>query len=56
MNVDGLPQDAHKYDDDKDKETRYQQWLKDKRTDIWLGEAVNVLDDMVSTKSLVYNK
>jgi carboxyl-terminal processing protease len=56
MNVDGLPQDAHKYDDDKDKETRYQQWLKDKRTDIWLGETVNVLDDMVSTKSLVYNK
>ena len=56
MNVDGLPQDVHNYDGDKDKETRYQQWLKDKRTDIWLGEAVNVLDDMVSQKSLVYNK
>jgi carboxyl-terminal processing protease len=56
MNVQALAEDAHKYDDDKDKANRFQQWLKDKRTDIWLGEAVNVLDDMVSQKNLVYNK
>jgi carboxyl-terminal processing protease len=56
MNVQALPQDEHKYDDDKDKAARFQQWLKDKRTDIWLGEAVNVVDDMVAQKNLVYNK
>jgi len=56
MNVTGLPQDANKYDGDKDKGARFQQWLKDKRTDIYLGEAVNVLDDMVTQKNLVYNK
>jgi len=56
LNVAALPQDAHKYDNDKDKETRFQAWLKDKRGDIYLGEAVNVLDDMITQKNLVYNK
>src|SRR5882724_12991392 len=56
MNVQGLPQDAGKYATDKDKADRFQQWLKDRRTDIWLGEAVNVIDDMVAQKNLVYNK
>ena len=56
LNVTALPQDAHKYDEDKNKADRFQQWLKDKRTDVWLGEAVNVVDDMISQKNLVYNK
>lgn len=56
MDVQALPEDAHKYDDDKDKADRFQQWLKSLRTDIWIGESVNVVDDMVSQKSLVYNK
>ena len=45
-----------KYDDDKNKADRFQQWLKDKKTDVWLNEAVNVVDDMISQKNLVYNK
>jgi carboxyl-terminal processing protease len=56
LNVAGLPQDQHKYDDDKNKADRFQQWLKDKRSDAWLGETVNVLDDMIAEKNLVYNK
>lgn len=56
LNVTSLPQDANKYDTDKDKATRFQAWLKDKKTDIYLGEAVNVLDDMIAQKNLVYNK
>jgi carboxyl-terminal processing protease len=56
MNVLALPQDAGKYAADKDKADRFQLWLKDRRTDIWLGEAVNVIDDMVAQKNLVYNK
>jgi carboxyl-terminal processing protease len=56
LNIQALPQDLNKYDGDKDKADRYQQWLKSLRTDIWLGESVNVLDDMVAQKSLVYNK
>lgn len=56
LNVSALPQDAGKYVNDKDKADRFQQWLKDKKTDIYLNEAVNVLDDMIAQKALVYNK
>jgi carboxyl-terminal processing protease len=56
LNVQALPQDVHKYDDDKAKADRFQAWLKDKKTDIWLGETINVLEDMISQKSMVYNK
>ena len=56
LNVQALPQDVHKYDDDKNKADRFQAWLKDKKSDLWLGEAVNVMDDMIAQKNLVYNK
>jgi carboxyl-terminal processing protease len=56
LNVNSLPEDAHKYDEDKSKAERFQAWLKEKRSDLWLGETVNVLDDMIAQKSIVYNK
>ncbi|HET6255985.1 MAG TPA: carboxy terminal-processing peptidase [Puia sp.] len=56
LNILSLPEDAHKYDDDKNKAIRNQAWLKEKRSDLWLGETVNVLDDMIAQKSIVYNK
>ncbi len=56
MDIATLPQDSNKYVDDKDKADRYKQWIKSLKTDIWLNEAVNVVDDMVATKNLVYNK
>jgi carboxyl-terminal processing protease len=54
--VQSLPEDAHKYDGDQLKADRFQTWLKEKKTDLWLGETVNVLDDMIAEKNLVYNK
>jgi carboxyl-terminal processing protease len=56
LNVFSLSEDAHKYDEDKNKADRFQAWLKEKRSDLWLGETVNVLDDMIAQKSVVYNK
>jgi carboxyl-terminal processing protease len=56
MNVVGLPQDANKYVGDKDKQTRYEQWLKTLSTDVYLDEAVKVEDDMVTQKNLVYRQ
>ncbi len=56
LKVGALPEDAHKYDGDTLKADRFQAWLKEKRTDVWLGETVNVLDDMITQKNLVYNK
>ena len=30
---------------------RFQQWLKDRKSDLWLGETVNVLDDMITQRT-----
>ena len=56
MNIETLPQDVNKYNGDKDKLERNKQWIESRKTDIYLKEAVNVMDDMISQKSLVYNK
>ncbi len=56
LKVETMEVDAHKYDNDKDKADRYAKWTKSLQKDIWLGEAVKVVDDMVASKSLVYNK
>jgi len=56
MNIETLPQDANKYAGDKDKSDRYNQWLDSRKTDIYLKEAVNVMNEMIAEKSLVYNK
>ncbi len=56
MNVIGLPQDADKYIGDKEKQKRFDQWLKNLSTDIYLDEAVKVEDDMVTQKNLVYRQ
>ena len=55
MNMSFLPQDAEKFED-KDKGEKYKQWLHNLKTDIYVNEAVNVLDDMISQKNIVYNK
>jgi carboxyl-terminal processing protease len=56
LNVEGLPQDLAKFDTDKAKADRFRQWLKNEKTDIYLGEAINVVDDMIGQKNLVYRK
>jgi carboxyl-terminal processing protease len=56
LDVTALQQDTSKYSSDKDKAERFQGWLKGLKTDVYLGEAVNVLDDMIANKNLVYNK
>jgi carboxyl-terminal processing protease len=56
MNISSLPQDSTQFGGDKDKTARYKQWLTNLKKDIYLDEAVKVVDDMVSGKNLVYNK
>jgi carboxyl-terminal processing protease len=56
LKVDALPEDLKKYEYDQGKSERFQQWVKNLRTnDIWLDEAVNVVTDMIVQKNLVYN-
>lgn len=49
-----MPQDTVKYKEDKDKAERYKQWVDSRKTDIYLNETINVMDDMISLKSVVY--
>jgi len=50
MNIYSLPQDTIKYAADKDKADRYKTWVDSRKTDIYLNETINVMDDMISLK------
>jgi carboxyl-terminal processing protease len=54
MVINSLPQDTAKYSEDKDKAERYKQWVDSRKTDIYLKETMNVMDDMISLKAVVY--
>lgn len=53
MEVETLPSDSNKYDTtaNKDKAERYKSWLKYISKDIYVGEAINVLDDMITSSA-----
>jgi len=53
--VEALPEDLKKYEYDTGKLERFKQWVKNLRTDIYLGEAVNVATDQIAQSNLVYN-
>jgi carboxyl-terminal processing protease len=55
MDMAALEEDLKKLSYDQGKLERYKQWVKSLRTDIYLTEAVQVLNDMVDQKNLVYN-
>jgi carboxyl-terminal processing protease len=54
MVINTMPQDTIKYSEDKDKAERYKQWVDSRKTDIYLKETINVMDDMISLKGVVY--
>jgi carboxyl-terminal processing protease len=56
MTISTMSQDTLKYSVDKDKGERYKQWVDSRKTDIYLKETINVMDDMISLKGVVYNK
>lgn len=55
LNVQALPEDLKKFEYDPTKSDRFKAWIKALRTnDIYLNEAVNVVNDMVVQQNLVY--
>lgn len=51
--VEGLKADAAKYNNvDKDKGERYKTWLKNLKSDIYINEAANVIQDMSTKQGL----
>lgn len=56
LDVAAMPEDLKKFEYDTGKLERFKQWIKALRNnDIYLGEAVNVINDMIVQKNLVYN-
>ena len=55
LDVTALPEDLKKFEYDNGKLERFKQWVKLLRGDIYLDEAINVVNDMVIQKNVVYN-
>lgn len=56
LNVEAMPEDLKKFEYDAAKLERFKAWIKSLRgNDIYLGEAVNVINDMIVQKNVVYN-
>lgn len=56
VDVTAISQDLKKFEYDAGKLERFKSWIKALRKDIYLEESVNILNDMVQKKNLVYNK
>lgn len=53
MNVAALPKETDRWADDKGKQERFQAWLKALRKDIYLDQAIKVVDDIINQQNLV---
>lgn len=56
LNVEPLSEDVKKFEYDAGKSERFKNWIKNLRKDIYLDEAVKVVNDMIIQNNLVYNK
>lgn len=52
LNVSFLPQDVNRFENDKDKQERFNQWLKNLSRDIYIDQAVNVVNDIIGQKNI----
>ena len=48
-----LPNETNRWADDKNKQERFNQWLKSLQKDIYLDQAVKVVNDMINQQNLV---
>lgn len=56
INVAALPTEVNRWADDKPKQDRFNQWLKSLRQDIYLDQAVKVVDDIINQQNLAKAK
>lgn len=56
LTINPLMGEENKFASDKDKEERIKTWMKNLKNDIYLDEAVNVVNDMVGTKNVALAK
>lgn len=53
LDVTALPKEVDRWSDDKNKQERFQQWLKTLQKDIYLDQAMKVMNDMINQQNLV---
>jgi carboxyl-terminal processing protease len=56
LNVVALPKEINRWAEDKNKQDRFNQWLKNLQKDIYLDQAVKVVNDIISQQNLVKAK
>ncbi len=56
LSVNALPKEVNRWADDKNKQDRFNQWLKNLQKDIYLDQAVKVMNDMIGQQNLVKSK
>jgi carboxyl-terminal processing protease len=56
LNVSALSNETNRWADDKNKQERFNQWLKGLQKDIYLDQAVKVMNDMIGQQNLAKGK
>jgi carboxyl-terminal processing protease len=56
IDVQALPKEVNKWGDDKAKQDRFNNWLKDRQKDIYLDQAVKVINDIISQQNIAKGK
>jgi carboxyl-terminal processing protease len=56
LDVSALPAEVNRWADDKNKQERFAQWIKNLQKDIYLDQALKVMNDMISQQNLVKAK
>jgi len=52
LNVSALPEEVNRWADDKAKQERFNQWIKNLRKDIYLDQAVKVVNDIINQQNI----
>jgi len=53
LDVTALPKEVNRWEEDKNKQERFKLWLKNLQKDIYLDQAVKVMNDMIGQANLV---
>jgi carboxyl-terminal processing protease len=56
INVSPLPGEANRWENDTTKQERFNTWLKNLSKDIYLDQAVKVVDDVINQQNLARTK
>jgi carboxyl-terminal processing protease len=56
MDVQALAKEVNKWAEDKAKQERFNNWIKDRQKDIYLNQAVKVINDIISQQNIAKTK